>query len=196
MRGLTWYSETFRTATAHLLNTQALHLDAVDILQLVPDEWPLSTLETFLSQSLRRQMHRRAEVEINKAVSLCRSLDVAEDVWARLRCVSFSLAYPTLRYVTGCSTDCFFLLYTHRAMGGVIQDAEDESGIPPPPPRPAKEEVAGYEKKLLIDGHDGADDLYDAHEIRVGVQDEKADDQGGAAAGTGTGTGAGTETAM
>ncbi|EPQ28741.1 uncharacterized protein PFL1_03544 [Pseudozyma flocculosa PF-1] len=91
--------QSFRTATAHLLNTQALYLDSVEILRLVPDDWPLSTLETFLSQSLRRQRHRRAEAEVTRSIAVCRDFDVAEDSWARL-----------------------------RAMGGVLQDTDDVDG--------------------------------------------------------------------
>ncbi len=53
--------EKFRIATAHLLNTQALHLDNREVLELVPKDWPLQTLETFLTQSLRRQLHRSAK---------------------------------------------------------------------------------------------------------------------------------------
>ncbi|KAN0063145.1 hypothetical protein ACQY0O_004309 [Thecaphora frezii] len=91
--------QTFRTATAHLLNTQALHLDSLDILQLVPDVWSLLTLKTFLSQSLRRQKHRQAEAELTRSIAVCREFDVAEKTWARL-----------------------------REMGGVLQDTDEDGG--------------------------------------------------------------------
>ena len=86
--------EKFRIATAHLLNTQALHLDSREVLHLVPKDWPLQTLETFLTQSLRRQLHRRREMQMLRNIAKCRSMDVAEDLWAR-----------------------------QRAMGGILQDS-------------------------------------------------------------------------
>ncbi|TKY86822.1 hypothetical protein EX895_004463 [Sporisorium graminicola] len=92
--------EKFRIATAHLLNTQALHLDGREVLELVPKDWSLQTLETFLTQSLRRQLHRRREMQMLKNIAKCRSLDVAEDLWAR-----------------------------QRAMGGVLQDTDVDGGF-------------------------------------------------------------------
>ncbi|SNX83217.1 related to TGF beta receptor associated protein-1 [Melanopsichium pennsylvanicum] len=85
----------FRIATAHLLNTQALHLDNRQVLDLMPKDWPLQTLETFLTQSLRRQLHRKREAQILREVAKGRNLDVAEDLWAR-----------------------------QRAMGGILQDTD------------------------------------------------------------------------
>ncbi|SPO23164.1 related to TGF beta receptor associated protein-1 [Ustilago trichophora] len=90
--------EKFRIATAHLLNTQALHLDNREVLELVPKDWPLQTLETFLTQSLRRQLHRKRELQMLRSIAKCRNLDVAEDLWAR-----------------------------QRAMGGILQDDEMEA---------------------------------------------------------------------
>ncbi|KAJ9478240.1 TGF beta receptor associated protein 1 [Pseudozyma hubeiensis] len=94
--------EKFRVATAHLLNTQALHLDNREVLELVPKDWSLQTLETFLTQSLRRQLHRRREMQMLRNIAKCRSLDVAEDLWAR-----------------------------QRAMGGILQDTELDGGMDP-----------------------------------------------------------------
>ena len=91
--------ETFRIATAHLLNTQALHLDNREVLELVPKDWSIQTLETFLTQSLRRQLHRRREMQMLRNIAKCRSLDVAEDLWAR-----------------------------QRAAGGILQDTELDTG--------------------------------------------------------------------
>lgn len=91
--------EKFRIATAHLLNTQALHLDNREVLELVPKDWSLQTLETFLTQSLRRQLHRKREMQILRNIAKCRNLDVAEDLWAR-----------------------------QRAMGGILQDTEYDGG--------------------------------------------------------------------
>lgn len=86
-------------ATAHLLNTQAVHMSVLDVLPLVPAEWPLSTLRTFLGRNLRRESHRRHEGSIKRAMALSHSLAKAEESWSTL-----------------------------RAMGGVIQDCEDSEG--------------------------------------------------------------------
>ncbi|CAO1625052.1 unnamed protein product [Parajaminaea phylloscopi] len=86
-------------ATAHLLNTQALHMSALDILPLVPETWPLSTLQTFLSRNLRRESHLRHERSIQRATALGHSLERTEEAWSAL-----------------------------RALGGVIQDEGDLGG--------------------------------------------------------------------
>ena len=91
--------EKFRIATAHLLNTQALHLDNREVLELVPKDWPLQMLETFLTQSLRRQLHRKREMQVLRSIGKGRNLDVAEDLWAR-----------------------------QRSMGGVVQETELDGG--------------------------------------------------------------------
>lgn len=86
--------------TAHLLNTQAIHLSTLDILEQVPDAWPLRTLETFLTKKLRGGVVRRHQGLIKRGISLAQNLEVNEEVWATL-----------------------------RSMGGVIQDEEyDEDG--------------------------------------------------------------------
>lgn len=91
--------EKFRIATAHLLNTQALHLDNREVLELIPKDWSIQMLETFLTQSLRRQLHRKREMQMLRNIAKCRNLDVAEDLWAR-----------------------------QRAMGGILQDTEIDAG--------------------------------------------------------------------
>lgn len=83
----------------HLLSTQALHLDPLSILPLVPDHWPLSTLSTFLKRNLRRSSGRRCEGSLQRALRLHESLKISEEVWS-----------------------------TSRGMGGVIQEAEDVNG--------------------------------------------------------------------
>lgn len=61
------------------------------------DDWPLSTLSTFLKRNLRRQSHRRHEGSIKRAVALSQSLEVTEQAWRAM-----------------------------RAMGGVIQEEQEE----------------------------------------------------------------------
>ncbi|PWN49284.1 hypothetical protein IE53DRAFT_388520 [Violaceomyces palustris] len=89
--------EDLRTATAHLVNTQASDFDSVEMLKLVPDSWPLSTLETFLTQSLRRSMHARNQARMVRNLRLGRNLDVYLEGWER-----------------------------SRSLGGIINESEDD----------------------------------------------------------------------
>lgn len=75
----------FQVATTHLLNTQAMHLSTQEILATVPAHWSVRTLETFLSRSLRREMHRVNEGQIQRAMALAQNLEVAETLWAKRR---------------------------------------------------------------------------------------------------------------
>lgn len=113
----------YQTATAHLLNTQAPHLSTLEILPLVPPSWPLKTLETFLTRSLRRESEQRHKGLIKRHVELSRSLEVGEESWL--------LA---------------------RSLGGVLQEAEDgEGGDGGRPADAAVEDGDGDEaKKKLI----------------------------------------------
>lgn len=45
---------------AALLDAQARHLDMGAVLEMVPDEWDLGIVSSFLTRSLRRQSHERA----------------------------------------------------------------------------------------------------------------------------------------
>ncbi|ORZ16371.1 hypothetical protein BCR42DRAFT_34657 [Absidia repens] len=45
------------TRTLHLLNTQGYYLDAIEVLSIIPDDWPLERLQSFLKHSLRRSLH-------------------------------------------------------------------------------------------------------------------------------------------
>lgn len=87
---------SYQTATAHLLNTQAMHLSTLEVLPLVPPHWPLKTLETFLTRNLRRESERRHKGLIKRHVELSRSLEVSEQSWL-----------------------------VARSLGGVLQDASD-----------------------------------------------------------------------
>lgn len=90
-------SHYFQVATAHLLNTQSLHLPPLDVLSLVPEQWSIRTLETFLSRSLRRSTHERLEGQLVANLALAQNLEVMEDSWAKM-----------------------------RSMGGVLKESEDD----------------------------------------------------------------------
>lgn len=74
-----------------------MHLSPVEVLGLIRQDWPISTLETFLSRFFRRQMHELQEGQIVKNISFAENLEAQEKAWADL-----------------------------RSMGGYIQDVEDD----------------------------------------------------------------------
>ncbi|BGP41415.1 hypothetical protein JCM10449v2_005395 [Rhodotorula kratochvilovae] len=72
---------------ARLLETQAVHLDTLEVLPSLSDDYPLSLLSTYLSRSLRRSLHAQQEAAILKALALGQNLGVQErvlDLQARL----------------------------------------------------------------------------------------------------------------
>jgi len=68
--------------TAKLLNAQAIHLDIVDVLSVVPSSWPLKHLSSFLARSLRRSLHARHEGMIIKAISAGQNLEASDEAYA------------------------------------------------------------------------------------------------------------------
>ncbi|KAI0821851.1 hypothetical protein BC628DRAFT_1542796 [Trametes gibbosa] len=71
--------------TAQLLNSQAMNLDVVDVISMIPPEWPLRVLSTFVSRSLRRTLHAHHEGQIVKAISQGENLVVADETWDVVR---------------------------------------------------------------------------------------------------------------
>jgi len=71
--------------TARFLNAQAMNFDSLDILALIPPEWPLRVLSTFLTRSFRRTLHARHEAQIVKAISAGENLVTADKTWLVLR---------------------------------------------------------------------------------------------------------------
>uniref|UniRef100_A0A0K3C490 BY PROTMAP: gi/472583522/gb/EMS21155.1/ TGF beta receptor associated protein [Rhodosporidium toruloides NP11] gi/647396884/emb/CDR39543.1/ RHTO0S04e06238g1_1 [Rhodosporidium toruloides] n=1 Tax=Rhodotorula toruloides TaxID=5286 RepID=A0A0K3C490_RHOTO len=63
---------------ARLLETQAVHLDTLEVLSLVPDDYPLQVLSRYLSRSLRRSLHVQQERSILKSLALGQNLVVQE----------------------------------------------------------------------------------------------------------------------
>ncbi|GAA5852101.1 hypothetical protein JCM9279_005057 [Rhodotorula babjevae] len=65
---------------ARLLETQAVHLDTLEVLAGLPDGMPLSLLGEYLSRSLRRSLHSSQEAAILKALAEGQNLEVQERV--------------------------------------------------------------------------------------------------------------------
>jgi hypothetical protein len=71
--------------TTRLLSSQAASLDAVDVIPLVPPDWPLSSLSPFLTHSFRRTLHAKHEGEIIKAICAAENSKVFEDSYLTFR---------------------------------------------------------------------------------------------------------------
>lgn len=68
--------------TAHVIETQAIRISAKDILNSIPDDWPLPLMQNFLIRSLRRSLHTRYEKKLVKAVLQSQTLDSSLRYWA------------------------------------------------------------------------------------------------------------------
>lgn len=51
------FSQLCLNRTMHLLATQGYYLDIMEVLDLIPDDWPIQMLQDFLIRSLRRSLH-------------------------------------------------------------------------------------------------------------------------------------------
>ncbi len=131
------HSDELRLATAHLLNTQALHLSPVEVLHLIQDDWPIGTLETFLSRFFRRQMHELQQGQIVKSISIAQNLEVQEHTWA------------TLRSKGGWLQDVDIDGNSGGAAAGQEEEAEyDKEKLEKVPPAQAPEDAPREEKAL------------------------------------------------
>ncbi|TFK73410.1 hypothetical protein BDN72DRAFT_834818 [Pluteus cervinus] len=70
---------------AHLLNSQAVNLDVPDVIDLVPPNWPVESMTSFLARSFRRTLHASHEGLIVKHLSMGQNLAVKERTWYTLR---------------------------------------------------------------------------------------------------------------
>ncbi|PPQ88786.1 hypothetical protein CVT25_010472 [Psilocybe cyanescens] len=70
---------------AQLLNAQAMNLDVLDVISMVPSNWPVSMMSSFLSRSFRRTLHIQQEGKIVKNISAGQNLEVKDRTWDILR---------------------------------------------------------------------------------------------------------------
>ncbi|KIM35684.1 hypothetical protein M413DRAFT_326838 [Hebeloma cylindrosporum] len=70
---------------AHLLNAQAINLDVLDVIELVPPNWPVQMMASFLSRSFRRTLHGQHEGKLIKNISAGQNLEVKDRTWDVLR---------------------------------------------------------------------------------------------------------------
>ncbi|KAF4618694.1 hypothetical protein D9613_009798 [Agrocybe pediades] len=66
---------------SHLLNAQAMNLDVLDVISLVPSDWPVNMMTSFLSRSFRRTLHTQYEGKIVKNISAGQNLAVKDETW-------------------------------------------------------------------------------------------------------------------
>ncbi|ESK88536.1 transforming growth factor-beta receptor-associated protein 1 [Moniliophthora roreri MCA 2997] len=76
---------------AQLLNSQATSLDVLDVLSIVPPEWPIQLTSSFLARSFRRRLHQCHEGRILKAISAGQNLEVKDRSWLTLREEGFDI---------------------------------------------------------------------------------------------------------
>ncbi|OCH89286.1 hypothetical protein OBBRIDRAFT_794404 [Obba rivulosa] len=77
--------EVMADRTARFLNAQAMNLDVRDVLELIPPNWPLRVLSSFLERSFRRTLHAKHETQIIKAISVGENFAATERAWLMLR---------------------------------------------------------------------------------------------------------------
>ncbi|RXW21849.1 hypothetical protein EST38_g3994 [Candolleomyces aberdarensis] len=70
---------------AQLINSQAMNLDVLTVISMVPPSWPLPSLSSFLSRSFRRITHQKREGEIAKNISSGQNLEVKELTYEPVR---------------------------------------------------------------------------------------------------------------
>ncbi|KAG2008787.1 hypothetical protein CC2G_014181 [Coprinopsis cinerea AmutBmut pab1-1] len=78
-------SPTSAERASQLLNAQAMNLDVLDVLELVPPSWPLPSLTPFLARSFRRITHLKREGQIAKNIASGQNLEVKERTWEPVR---------------------------------------------------------------------------------------------------------------
>ncbi|ORY74073.1 hypothetical protein BCR35DRAFT_293491 [Leucosporidium creatinivorum] len=71
-------SEGARKEMARILETQAMHLDTLEVLPAIPSSWPLALLTPFLAGTLRRSLHSHQEASLLKALAVSQNFAVTE----------------------------------------------------------------------------------------------------------------------
>ena len=84
-----------RQGAAHTIETQALRLDASEILPSIPDDWPLPLMESFIVRDLRRTLHRGYERKLTKALLQGKALDTSLKYWEIMDSMGAVLAEET-----------------------------------------------------------------------------------------------------
>lgn len=70
---------------ARLLDSQSRNLDVADVVTIVPPDWSLTVMSTFLARSFRALLHERHQNHIMKSINAGQNLRVKEESWPILR---------------------------------------------------------------------------------------------------------------
>lgn len=102
----------------HLNNTN-LSIRLNKVIPLVPPDWPIDGMSSFLARSFRRTLHARHEGQIVKAISSGQNLQV------RL-CLTFSYSSKANCCHMAQVADSSWLVL--REQGALVEEAEDDDG--------------------------------------------------------------------
>lgn len=56
----------FTPQALHLLNNQMVDLDIVDVLKIIPSHWRVQAVDSFLRRAIRRDIHTRRSLRIQR----------------------------------------------------------------------------------------------------------------------------------
>ncbi|KAI8093372.1 vacuolar sorting protein 39 domain 2-domain-containing protein [Halteromyces radiatus] len=107
------------TRTLHLLNTQGYYLDAIEVLSIIPDDWPLERLDNFLIHSLRRSLHDYREGQVVLGMSRGENLMVASELYD-----IFQRVGPTKVDSTTICTHCHYSI--GDAIDSIVCDQDNQ----------------------------------------------------------------------
>ncbi|KAJ9114999.1 hypothetical protein QFC22_005327 [Naganishia vaughanmartiniae] len=65
--------------TRDLLNAQALHLDTIQVIDMIPPDWSVSSMSDFFTRAMKRQLHEKATWRIIKSISAGQNSAIAEE---------------------------------------------------------------------------------------------------------------------
>ncbi|WRT66239.1 uncharacterized protein IL334_003192 [Kwoniella shivajii] len=148
---------TSRQAAA-LLNAQSVHLDVLEVLGQMPNDWPLDEVSSFLKRSIRRGLHDKSTWGVMKAISAGQNLEVSEDYLDRILQIP-----PIVRDGPGETHDGGENVQSHGNRDEIV--SPDEGSIP-------EKEWNTFEEK-------GADNQFGESDVEEGKETYETTDQSG-----------------
>ncbi|KAI8988123.1 hypothetical protein BDF20DRAFT_970210 [Mycotypha africana] len=74
-------SDVTMARSAHLLNTQGMYFDTLNVLELIPDHWPVQLFQDFIIRSLRRSTNSLDDNKIELGLSRGQNILVSSDLF-------------------------------------------------------------------------------------------------------------------
>ncbi|TEB34039.1 hypothetical protein FA13DRAFT_1626310 [Coprinellus micaceus] len=78
-------SSVSKERAANLLNSQGTNLDVLTVISIIPPDWPLPSLSSFLTRSFRRITHHRREGELTKNIAAGQNLEIKDLTYEPIR---------------------------------------------------------------------------------------------------------------